>query len=485
MIHLLNTKNITTVTTLVLSTFLLSCAKDNTVKTTLTPSTQLSHVPLSSNIKLTTEQKLLSSKVIKSNKLATNSDKLSFLAFGDGGYHYDYPKTKHIQKPLNKAAFIAKEKQDWLEEHRPIDEFNHAPLYVYPHTETTTELGGAASVGLAMKNLCETIACEFAIQLGDNIYPDGADDNDGKDDQQRMNDLILKPLQPLLNDNKDLIVYSALGNHDWKSSRKGVALQTEWMKKQPNFYMSERGYYRYTIGSPGNDVEFFVLDTNMLLSGQKIYEIPLNSDGSEVEEEEAKRLSLGELDQAEPHENPVNGEDKKQLEWLNSGLVNSTAKWKIVYGHHILWSIGGTKYSEGHTLRKLIMPTLCEYADAYIAGHEHDLELLTDDCSLYTEINSDTSSSNSDEQSIRAPLPLIISGAASKMRGKHTPFAEQQEKRYPEYDLLWSKSFVWGFAHVTLNNKTEKLSVEYFTTPTNESGEVIKEVSFSFPRRSH
>ena len=38
---------------------------------------------------------------------------------------------------------------------------------------------------------------------------------------------------------------------------------------------------------------------------------------------------------------------------------------------------------KGHVLRKLLMPALCEYADAYIAGHEHDLELLTDDCSKY------------------------------------------------------------------------------------------------------
>jgi hypothetical protein len=81
------------------------------------------------------------------------------------------------------------------------------------------------------------------------------------------------------------------------------------------------------------------------------------------------------------------------------------------------------------------------------------------------------------------PLPLIISGAASKMRGKHTPFAEQQEKRYPEYELLWSKSFVWGYAHITLDNDDDKLNVDFFTTPIDESGKVIKEAHFSFNRR--
>jgi hypothetical protein len=236
-----------------------------------------------------------------------------------------------------------------------------------------------------MSEVCQQRACDFAIQLGDNIYPDGADANDGKDDQKRMNDLILKPLQPLFAQNTELVVYSALGNHDWKSSRKGVALQTQWMQSQPNFHMDTLGYYQYKMGQPGNDVEFFVLDTNMLLSAQPIYEIPLNADGSETELQQAKRQHLGEFEHAESHENPLNGEAEKQLEWLSQGLAKSTAKWKLVYGHHILWSIGGTKYSEGHVLRKLIMPTLCQYADAYIAGHEHDLELLTDDCSRYAQ----------------------------------------------------------------------------------------------------
>ncbi len=399
------------------------------------------------------------------------SNNISFLAFGDGGYHPDYPKKKHIENPRNKEQFIKKEIEDWLEDYRPIEEFDHAPIYIYPNTEIATEMTGASAVGIAMAKLCQTRECEFALQLGDNVYPDGADANDGKDDQKRMDDLILKPLIPLFAENPDLVVYSALGNHDWKSSRRGVELQTNWMAEQPNFYLDAKGYYQYKIGQPGNDVEFFVLDTNMLLSAKPIYEIPLNPDGSEMELAEAKLKGIGELEVAEPHENPVNGEDIVQIEWLTKGLANSTAKWKIVYGHHILWSIGGTKYSEGHVLRERLMPMLCEYADAYIAGHEHDLELLTDDCSVYLPGNT------------RPPLPLIISGAASKMRGKHTPFAEQQEKRYPEYDLLWSKSFVWGFAHINLDNQADKLDVEFFTTPRNLSNELVPEVKFSFDRR--
>ena len=324
---------------------------------------------------------------------------------------------------------------------------------------------------VAMASLCQKRDCEFGIQLGDNIYPDGADAKDGKDDQKRMGDLILTPLLPLLNQDPEFVVYSALGNHDWKTSRKGVELQTQWMAEQKQFHMDDKGYYSYTKGELANDVEFFVLDTNMLLSGQTFYEVPLNPDGSEGDLATALANGTAELEAHDAHEGPINGEDEAQLQWLKQSLENSKAKWKIVYGHHILWSIGGTKYSEGHVLRKLIMPTLCQYADAYIAGHEHDLELLTDDCSLYPEINR------------TEPLPLIISGAASKMRGKHTPLAEYQERAYPQYELLWSKSFTWGFAHLSIDNQKDQLNVDFFSTPRDQSGRLISEYSHSFSHR--
>lgn len=407
----------------------------------------------------------------QSQTAISNKQVTSFLAFGDGGYSVDYPKMKHINNPKSKSEFIQAEREDWLAEYRPIEEFDHAPIYVYPNTNIATEKSGAIPVGIAMAKLCKEKPCEFGIQLGDNIYPDGADADDGKDDQQRMNDLILAPLQPIIDQQADFKVYSALGNHDWKSSRKGVALQTAWMQKQPNFHMDSRGYYSYTIGKKGQDIEFFVLDTNMLLTGQTFYEIPLNPDGSESDLATALANGSAKLEDFERHETPINGEDEKQIAWLQSGLKNSTAKWKIVYGHHILWSIGGTKYDEGHVLRRLIMPTLCQHADAYIAGHEHDLELLTDDCSLYPEATG------------KPPLPLIISGAASKMRGVHTPLAEFQEKTYPQYELIWNKAFTWGFAHIEVNHQTDQLNVSFYTTPSNGNSKLQHEADFVFKAR--
>lgn len=403
----------------------------------------------------------------------TKTDTIEFLAFGDGGYHMDYPKKKYIDHPKNPKEWVEAARKKWLKDHRPADEFQHAPLYVYPNTQITAELSGAGAVGQAMANYCHEQRCDFGIQLGDNIYPDGADADDGKDDQQRMDDLIAKPLAPLLQQNPTFKVYSSLGNHDWKSSRLGVKKELAWMQSHSNFELQNNGYYQFTQGKPGADVEFFVLDTNLLLSGQSLYEAPLNPDGSEIPHDIAQAKNLGEWDIPKDFEKPQHQEDKKQLAWLEKALASSTAKWKIVYGHHVLWSVGGTKYSEGHALRALLMPSLCQYADAYIAGHEHDLEMLTDDCSTYLPTGKKT-----------PPLPLIISGAAAKMRGIHTPFAKQQELRYPQMDLLWAKGFTWGFAQITLHNSKEKMDVNFYSTPTDQSGKVIKESSFSFEHRS-
>ena len=70
------------------------------------------------------------------------------------------------------------------------------------------------------------------------------------------------------------------------------------------------------------------------------------------------------------------------------------------------------------------------------------------------------------------------------MRGKHTPFAQFQERQYPEYDLLWSKSFVWGFSHISLDNQANKLDVSFYTTPRDLTGSIIDEGSFSFSKRT-
>jgi hypothetical protein len=68
--------------------------------------------------------------------------------------------------------------------------------------------------------------------------------------------------------------------------------------------------------------------------------------------------------------------DTAQLRWLESSLRASRARWKIVYGHHPLYSSGG-KHGSEVDLRLLVEPLYIKYGvDVAFAGHEHFYERL-------------------------------------------------------------------------------------------------------------
>lgn len=378
---------------------------------------------------------------------------LSFLAFGDSGYHYDYPKKKVADNPVTLEQYLANEKQDWLEDHKPEAEFKAPPTYTMPGTDYVVEASGAVPVAKAMQAYCESKPCEFAIMLGDNIYPDGADGSAA--DKVRFEKIFDQPYKDLGGNQPGFKMWAAFGNHDWKTSRAGRDAQLKYaLREDTKLTMKDDGIYSFKKG----DAEFFVIDTNMLLAGLTVYDDNLNPDGSEGAREE--------LDTPEAWEFP-NAEDKKQLQWLKDALKNSTAKWKIVYGHHTLWSSGGSKYEQAHALRALLMPTLCEYADMYFAGHEHDLEAHSHSCEP--------------ELGQANPLPLIISGAGAKQRSIHSKFQAFQEKAYPDYQALWMKGMTWGFSYVELFDDSAKVTM--ITTPNDGSGKPVVEKVLEFKNR--
>jgi tartrate-resistant acid phosphatase type 5 len=112
-----------------------------------------------------------------------------------------------------------------------------------------------------------------------------------------------------------------------------------------------------------------------------------------------------------------------------------------------------------------LMPALCRYADAYIAGDDHVLEAYTDRC-----------------EGARPPLPLIVSGAGAKRRALNTRFIQHQLADNPELTQLWSKGSIWGFAHLRLQG--DVMQVDFFTTPSDSSGRPVLERRLEFQRRS-
>ena len=384
-------------------------------------------------------------------------DKIQFLAFGDSGYHYDYLKPELQKNPQTVSQFQAAKLKKWLKQHRPEKDFVAPPMHVLPGSQFAVERSGLHATAKAMTRFCQQAECQFGIMLGDNIYPDGAD---GKNDDERFEKIFEQPYKRLGEGVDGFKLYAALGNHDWNTSRQGRDAQIDYAQRHDTkITMQHPGYFTFTRRQGDLTAEFFVLDTNLLLKGQQVLDDQLNPDGSPKQHNE--------LNRPESWEKPTEA-DNQQLQWLKNQLKASDADWKIVMGHHTIWSSGGSKFEEASVLRRLLLPSLCEYADMYFAGHEHDLEVHLDTC-------------QGQQGKDAKPLPLIISGAAAKQRAIHPAFQQWQKANNPTYRELWLKGMTWGFSHIQLDQTNAR--VDMFTTPNDESGKVVREVSFNFAPR--
>jgi 3',5'-cyclic AMP phosphodiesterase CpdA len=69
----------------------------------------------------------------------------------------------------------------------------------------------------------------------------------------------------------------------------------------------------------------------------------------------------------------------KQLQWIDSVLASSHEKWKIVVGHHPVYSVD-TKHGNTDELIAQLDPVLRKYkVDFYFAGHIHNAQHIQKD----------------------------------------------------------------------------------------------------------
>jgi tartrate-resistant acid phosphatase type 5 len=179
-----------------------------------------------------------------------------------------------------------------------------------------------SDVASAMKKYHDSKPFDFGITLGDNFYSKGmlgTSDPHWKAWWSDMYDRIVMPF------------YATLGNHDWGYADSPAAevmftqLSTTW--KMP------ATYYTFMAGV----AQFFALDTNEM--------------------------------------------SRAQLAWLDSEIRKSTAHWKVVYGHHPIYSAGA--HSDNPTLIKQLLPLLRNRVDVYIAGHDHDMQHLKTEAGVH------------------------------------------------------------------------------------------------------
>jgi hypothetical protein len=161
---------------------------------------------------------------------------------------------------------------------------------------------------------------DFAITLGDNFYSVGMESPSDPRWKTWFEDLY----GPL-----GITFYAALGNHDWGHPDSPAA--EILYRPASNSWRMPSSYYTFTAGA----VQFFALDTQSVAASEK------------------------------------------QVQWLDAELGRSTAAWKIVYGHHPIYSAGN--YEDRPDLISKLLPVLRNRANAYFCGHDHNLQALAPD----------------------------------------------------------------------------------------------------------
>lgn len=388
---------------------------------------------------------------------------VGILVYGDTGYHPNYPDQDDYDDLFSAEEFLAAEWADWVEDKRPQHEYKARPSATSPVTGKVVPRTGMFGISEAMTNYCrESAQCDFGLLLGDNIYPSGATlGADGFDDAQRFKDILQDPFGNVGDVASGFLTYVTLGNHDWETSREGGFAQIEYLENAPGFYI-DGPFYSVKPPSANGEVELFIIDTSMILANSDVREDTLNDDGSEG--------SLGDIEEPDYFVTPLTEAEKQQPAWLENALRNSTARWKLVVAHHPIWSSSGSKFEQARVLRKKLMPALCRYADAYIVGHEHTLEIHTDDCAATLGRRA------------AKPLVQILSGAGAKQRPLHSSFMAYQEAKYPDHKTIFAEGMLWGFAHMKIEDDIAK--VVLISIPDTAAPDASTLFEYEFERRS-
>lgn len=170
-----------------------------------------------------------------------------------------------------------------------------------------------ARLAQAMRRFHAKHPFDLAVTVGDNFYPAGMG---GPEDPRWERDFarLYEPMR--------VRFFPTLGNHDWGLADSPAAEIAH--SDHSKYWRMPAERYTFVAGP----VQFFAIDTNQ------------NS--------------------------------RAQLEWLDRELGRSKARWKIVYGHHPVYSNGA--HGDDATLHDTLLPLLRGRATVYLCGHDHDLQ---------------------------------------------------------------------------------------------------------------
>jgi len=183
----------------------------------------------------------------------------------------------------------------------------------------------------------ESLGASMIMALGDNFYEDGV---------KSTKDLKWKTVFEKVYTHSFFKRkwYAIAGNHDYHGS---VKAQINYHKVSKRWNFPAR-YYKVHKSFGSVTVDFFMLNTVPLFYSDK----------------ELRRTYK------------VKSFDKKQLAWLDRSLGASKATWKIVMGHHQVYSTS-TRHDTSPRFIKSLKPIFAKHkVPIYVNGHLHHAEHL-------------------------------------------------------------------------------------------------------------
>lgn len=194
-------------------------------------------------------------------------------------------------------------------------------------------------VAQGMALAAHEIESRFVIAAGDNFYPGGVASVTDPHWKQSFEDVYTDAAlrTPW---------YPALGNHDYRGVPQAQVAYTGHSRR---WRMPGR-YYRVpgaAVGAP--QLDLFVIDTTPMVDDVNLGE-------------RVQQLCRGHWWEEQPD---------PQLAWLRTALARSRAPWKIVVGHHPIYS---GSHGDSPVLIARVAPLLEAFGvQAYVNGHDHDL----------------------------------------------------------------------------------------------------------------
>jgi predicted phosphodiesterase len=216
-------------------------------------------------------------------------------------------------------------------------------------------------VAAGMGKAAHDLDASFVVATGDNFYPYGV--------QSTQDYHWISSFESIYRaQSLHVKWHPVLGNHDYASNPDA---QVAYSNLSSRWSMPARYYAKtFNTNDTANSLLMLFIDTD-----------PIEKEGRGAGYDGVKYTKDGVA---------------KQKLWIETQLKNSNAKWKIVVGHHPLYTGGWRKTSTDVAyLKQFLQPIFERYGvDVYLCGHEHHLE--------YTKPAGKTH--------------YIISGAASEAR---------------------------------------------------------------------